>query len=346
MWHRSGIHRSGERYLWEGLASDMEKLTQVAVLDDYQGVALALADWTLLEGKAEVTVFGDHLSDPAAVVERLKPFDVVCVMRERTPLRRSTLEELPQLKLIVTTAAHNVSIDMAAAAERGITVCGTRSTSHGTTELTWALILSLVRKLPGELASMRVGGWQVALGGELEGKTIGIAGFGKIGVRVAKVAHAFGMNILAWSQNLTREAAEQHGAQLATKERLFRESDIVTLHMILSPRTQGLVGTNEIQWMKPSAYLVNTSRAGLVDNDALIDALEKGAIAGAALDVYDTEPLPAPHPFRTLENVLATPHIGFVSELSYQVFYRDTVEDILEWLAGNPVRVLGNPKRS
>jgi phosphoglycerate dehydrogenase-like enzyme len=323
----------------------MGRLTQVAVLDDYQGVALKLADWPALNGKADVTVFRDHLSDPAALVERLKTFDAVCVMRERTPLPRSILEQLPQLKLIVTTAGHNVSIDMAAAAERGVTVCGTRSTSHGTTELTWALILSLVRKLPGELASVRAGGWQVALGGDLEGKTIGIVGFGKIGVRVAKVAQAFGMNVLAWSQNLTREAAEQHGAQLATKDQLFRESDIVTLHVILSPRTRGIVGSSELQAMKPSAYLVNTSRGGLIDNDALIDALKKGAIAGAALDVYDSEPLPLSHPFRTLENLLATPHIGFVSELGYRIFYRDVVEDILEWLAGNPVRVLNDPKR-
>ena len=320
----------------------MEKLPKIAVLDDYQGVALKLADWSRLQGKAEVTIFRDHLFGQDEVIERLKPFDVICVMRERTPLPRAIIDALPDLKLIVTTAMHNVTIDMAAAAARGIPVCGTRSTSHGTAELTWAMILTLVRKLPDEVAAMRSGGWQTALGGDLEGKTLGIVGLGKIGVRVAKVALAFGMNVVAWSQNLTAEAAEQHGVKRVTKEQLFQTADVVTVHVILSDRTRGIVSAPELSLMQPGAYLVNTSRAALIDSAALIHALETSQIAGAALDVYDIEPLPAAHPFRSLKNLLATPHIGFVSEEGYRMFYRDIVEDLEQWLAGTPTRVLNS----
>lgn len=313
---------------------------RIAVLDDYQGVALELADWSPLKHRADITVFRDHVAESAGVIARLKPFDIVCVMRERTPLPRAIIDQLPNLKLIVTTAGRNASIDMEAAKERGITVCGTPSTSHGTAELTWALILALVRNLPAESASVRSGGWQVTVGGDLEGRTIGILGFGKIGTRIAKIASAFGMHSLAWSPNLTSEAAERDGARLASKEQLFRDADIVTLHLVLSSRTKGIVGATELNWMKPTAYLLNTSRGPLVDESALIEALRSRTIAGAALDVYDVEPLPKSHPFRSLENVLATPHVGFVSEAGYRVFYSGVVEDIAAWLGGSPIRVM------
>jgi phosphoglycerate dehydrogenase-like enzyme len=312
---------------------------KVAVLDDYQGVALEMADWSALQEKVEITVFRDHLSDPAQIVARLKPFNVVCVMRERTPLSRAILEQLPNLKLICSTAPMNVSIDGVAAKERGITVCGTRYASHGAAEFTWALILAILRHVPGESTSVRASGWQTSLGGDLAGKTIGLLGLGRLGSASAKVALAFGMSVIAWSQNLTRETAEKHGARLVTKQELFRDADIVSIHLVLSRRTRGIVGAPELALMKPTAYLVNTSRGPLVDEAALIRALQNHAIAGAALDVYDTEPLPPQHPFRLLDNVLATPHIGYVTRDTYQMFYHDTVENITAWLSGTPVRV-------
>ena len=311
----------------------------VAVLDDYQGVALNMADWSALKNKAEITVFRDHLSDPGRVVERLRPFDVVCVMRERTPLPRLILEQLPNLKLICSTGSINASIDVAAAKEKGITVCGTRYTSHGAAEFTWALILAMVRNVAAESRSLRAGQWQTSIGGDLEGKTIGLMGLGRLGSATAKVALAFGMKVIAWSQNLTREVAEDRGARLVSKEDVLREADILSIHLVLSRRTKGIVGAPEIALMKPTAYLVNTSRGPLVDEQALIDALRNRTIAGAALDVYDTEPLPELHPFRSLDNVLATPHVGYVTKRTYELFYRDTVENIAEWLIGKPVRV-------
>jgi phosphoglycerate dehydrogenase-like enzyme len=311
----------------------------VAVLDDYQGVALNMADWSALKDKAEITVFRDHLSDPGRVVERLRPFDVVCVMRERTPLPRLILEQLPNLKLICSTGSINASIDVAAAKEKGITVCGTRYTSHGAAEFTWALILAMVRNVAAESRSLRAGHWQTSIGGDLEGKTIGLMGLGRLGSATAKVALAFGMKVIAWSQNLTREVAEDRGARLVSKEDVLREADILSIHLVLSRRTKGIVGAPEIALMKPTAYLVNTSRGPVVDEQALIDALKNRTIAGAALDVYDTEPLPELHPFRSLDNVLATPHVGYVTKRTYELFYRDTVENIAEWLIGKPVRV-------
>jgi phosphoglycerate dehydrogenase-like enzyme len=316
-----------------------DRLPQVALLDDYQGVALQSADWSPLNGKADITVFRDHLSDSAALVERLKPFDVLSVMRERTPLTRAILEQLPNLKLISSTGFRNASIDLTAAKERGITVCHTGYSSHGAIEMTWALILAMLRNVPAEFASVQKGRWQISVGGDLEGKTIGIVGLGNIGARIAKIAHAFGMNILAWSQNLTRESAEKQGARLVSKEDLFRTADIVTIHLVLSSRTKGIIGATEFGLMKPTAYFVNTSRGPLVDEDALINALKSRAIAGIALDVYDSEPLPATHPFRSLDRLLVTPHIGFVTNETYRIFYRDTVENIVAWLGGTPVRV-------
>ena len=318
------------------------KSIKVAILDDYQGVALQLADWAVLKGKADITVFRDHLSDQAALVERLKPFDVVCVMRERTPFSRSILEQLPNLRLLASTGARNASIDLDTAHERGITVCGTGYSSHGAIELTWALILAIVRNVPAEIASLRAGHWQISVGADLKGKTIGVVGLGNIGAKIARIALAFEMNVLAWSQNLTRETAEKHGARLVGKEELFRDADIVTVHLVLSRRTAGIIGAPELDLMRPSAYLVNTSRGPLVDENALINALKSRAIAGAALDVYNVEPLPISHPLRSLDNVLATPHIGFVTEDTYKIFYRDTVENIAAWLSGKPVRV-ANP---
>jgi phosphoglycerate dehydrogenase-like enzyme len=312
---------------------------QVAVLDDYQGVALQSADWSPLNGKTNITVFHDHLSDLTALIERLKPFTVLSVMRERTPLTRAIIEQLPNLKLIASTGSRNASIDLAAATEHGITVCHTGYSSHGAIEMTWALILAMLRNVPEEFASVQKGQWQITVGGDLAGKTIGVVGLGGIGARIAKIAHAFEMNIVAWSQNLTRESAEKHGAHLVSKEELFRTADIVTIHLVLSPRTKGIIGAAEFGWMKPTAYFVNTSRGPLVDEEALLSALKSRSIAGAALDVYDIEPLPPSHPFRSLDRLLVTPHIGFVTNETYRIFYGDTVENIAAWLGGKPIRV-------
>jgi phosphoglycerate dehydrogenase-like enzyme len=304
----------------------------IAVLDDYQGVALSLADWSTVKSRASVTVYNDHLTDADAIVERLLPYDVVCVMRERTPLRRQTIERLPNLKLIASTAGRNASIDMGAAAERGITVAHTSYSSTPTIELTWALILAGARHLVSENASLRAGGWQRSVGEDMAEKTLGIIGLGNIGSQVAKVAHAFGMKVIAWSQNLTADTAAAAAAQLVSKETLLRESDVITIHLVLSGRTTGLIGVPELKLMKPGARLINTSRGPIIVESALIDALTHGQIAGAAIDVFDTEPLPPNHPYRRIENILATPHIGYVSRGLYQRFYRDTVANILAWL--------------
>jgi phosphoglycerate dehydrogenase-like enzyme len=304
----------------------------IAVLDDYQGVALTLADWSKVTARARVTVFNDHLDDPEALVERLAPFDVVCVMRERTPLRRQVIERLPKLELIASTAMRNASIDADAAAERGIAIVHTSYTSSPTVELTWALILAGARHIVSENASLRAGGWQKSIGDDLAGKTLGIVGLGNIGAQVAKVGLAFGMQVIAWSQNLTREAAAAAGARLVSKEELLREADVVSIHLVLSGRTRGLIGAAELQLMKPTARLVNTSRGPIIVESALIEALANGRIAGAAIDVFDVEPLPPEHPYRRLDRVLATPHIGYVSRGLYERFYRDTVANIVAWL--------------
>jgi phosphoglycerate dehydrogenase-like enzyme len=310
----------------------VKPIANIAVLDDYQGVALTLADWSKVTARARVTVFNDHLDDPDAVVERLLPFDVVCVMRERTPLRRQVIERLPKLKLIASTAMRNASIDADAAAERGIAIVHTSYSSSPTVELTWALILAGARHIVSENASLRAGGWQRSVGDDLAGKTLGIVGLGNIGAQVAKVGLAFGMQVIAWSQNLTREAAAAAGARLVPKEELLREADVVSIHLVLSGRTRGLIGAAEIQLMKPTARLVNTSRGPIIVESALIEALANGRIAGAAIDVFDVEPLPPEHPYRRLDRVLATPHIGYVSRGLYERFYRDTVANIAAWL--------------
>ena len=308
---------------------------KVAILDDYQHVALRLADWSAVRRRAEITVFNDHLADPAAVVERLRPFDIVCVMRERTPLSRDILQQLPRLKLIASTGLRNAAVDMRAAAERGIEVTATGYESTPTIEFSWALILASARHLAREAASVRAGGWQTSVGANLRGKCLGVIGLGNIGKEVARIALAFGMTVIAWSQNLTKEIASAAGATLVDKDALFRQADIVTIHLILSRRTVGLVGAAELALMKPTARLINTSRGPIVDEAALIEALQARRIAGAALDVFDAEPLPADHPFRRLDNVLATPHIGYVTEELYRTFYGDAAASIAAWLESN-----------
>jgi len=309
-------------------------LPRIAVLDDYQGVALAMADWSVLEGRASVTVFRDRLTDTEALVARLQPFSVVCVMRERTPLTRAVISRLPQLRLIASTARRNASIDMEAATEHGVEVAHTGYGTSPTIELTWALILASVRNLVAEHTALRAGGWQRLIGDDLAGRTLAVLGLGNIGTAVARIGRAFGMEVIAWSQNLTAERALDAGAVLVTKEELFRRADILTIHLVLGERTRGLVGAGELALMKPTARLVNTSRGPIVDEADLIAALRSGRIAGAAIDVFDQEPLPAEHPFRVLPNVLATPHIGYVSRNLYTRFYQDTVGNILRWLAG------------
>ena len=308
---------------------------KIAILDDYQNAALRMADWAALSGRAEITVFNDHVADPSALVERLLPFEVVCVIRERTPLPREVLQHLPKLKLIASTGSRNASIDMGAAKELGITVTATGYRSSPTIELTWALILASLRGIVHENNSIRNGGWQTSVGQDLSGKILGVVGLGNIGGQVARIGLAFGMKIIAWSQNMTPEIAEAAGARLVSKDELFRHADIVTIHLILSGRTKGLVGAAELRLMKPTSRLINTSRGPIVDEASLIKALRSHAIAGAAIDVFDQEPLPSEHPFRSMDNVLATPHIGYVTEGLYRTFYGDTVANITAWL-NNP----------
>jgi phosphoglycerate dehydrogenase-like enzyme len=305
---------------------------KIAILDDYQNVALAMANWTTIERRAEITVFRDHLAESEELVRRLEPFDIICVMRERTPIRRDLIARLPHLKLIASTAPGNAAIDVAAAEERGIKVVGTGYRSTPTIEMTWALILASVRHLVSESNSVRDGGWQVGIGEELEGKVFGVLGLGRVGGPVARIGAAFGMNIIAWSQNLTAQAAGAVGARLVSKEELFERSDLLTIHLVLSDRTRGLVGAKELSLMKPTARLINTSRGPIVDEGALIDALKTRKIRGAALDVFDREPLPKDHAFRRLDNVLATPHVGYVARDLYRTFYEDTVRNISDWM--------------
>jgi phosphoglycerate dehydrogenase-like enzyme len=308
------------------------KKYQIAVLDDYQNVALESADWSVLRDRADMSVFRNHLVEPEALIERLLPFEVVCVMRERTPLLRNVIERLPNLKLIASTGPVNASIDVVAAADHGIAVVHTGYTSDPTIELTWALILGSARNIVTESNSVRSGGWQQTVGIDLRGKTLGVLGLGRIGSQVARVGNAFGMHLVAWSQNLTSEAAKAAGATLVSKDQLFEQADILTIHLVLSGRTRGLVGAAELGRMKPTALLINASRGPIVDEQALIGALKNKQIAGAAVDVFDVEPLPPAHRFRTLDNVLATPHIGYVSRGLYKTFYEDTVSNIRMWL--------------
>jgi phosphoglycerate dehydrogenase-like enzyme len=308
--------------------SSKQKRFRVAILDDYQNVALSLADWSVLDGRATVTVFNDHLADADAVIERLQPFEIVCVMRERTPMTRSIIERLPKLGMIASTANRNASIDLEAAEERGIQVVHTGYTSAPTIELTWALILGSARNLVAENASLRGGGWQQSVGDDIAGRTLGVLGLGNVGGAVAQIGNAFGMKVIAWSQNLTIDRAAEVGATLVSRDEVFREADVVTIHLVLSGRTRGLVGAAELALMKPTSRLINTSRGPIVVEADLIAALKDKIIAGAAIDVFDQEPLPLDHPFRALPNLLATPHIGYVSRGLYARFYQDTVSAV------------------
>jgi phosphoglycerate dehydrogenase-like enzyme len=316
---------------------------KVAILDDYQGVASQMADWSQLPPGTELQFFQEHLADEDKLAERLKSFQVVMGMRERTPFPRSLLERLPELRLLITTGGRNASFDVAAATELGIVVCGTGGAGEGPTELTWGLIIGLLRQIPQEDQLTRQGKWGATVGIGLKNKTIGLVGLGHIGSRVARVANAFDMNVIAWSQNLTAQRARECQATLVDKDTLFRDSDIVSIHVRLSDRTRGLVGARELGLMKPTAYLINISRGPIVDEAALIDALRRQAIAGAGIDTFDIEPLPSEHPILKLPNTVLTPHVGYVTEEGYRAFYSGVVEDIRAFASGEPIRVV-NPE--
>ena len=313
---------------------------RIALLDDHQSAAARFADWSVLPEAVEVVAFADAVADPDALVARLRGYDVVVAMRERTAFPRAVLARLPDLRLLVTTGMANAAIDLAAAAHLGITVCGTGGHAPATAELTWALILAVARTVPAEDASMRAGGWQHTVGRDLAGGTLGVLGLGRLGAQVARVGLAFGMDVVAWSTNLTDERAAEVGVRRVERDELLRTSDVVTVHLRLSDRTRGLVGAPELALMKPTAILVNTSRGPIVEEAALVEALRAGRLHGAGLDVYDTEPLPPGSPLRELRRAVLTPHLGYVTERTYEVFWRDVVADVAAWLGGEPVRVL------
>ncbi|PQZ93342.1 MULTISPECIES: D-2-hydroxyacid dehydrogenase family protein [Pseudomonas] len=314
---------------------------QIAVIDDWQRVARGVVDWSALEAVGQLHFLHDYPAGTATMIERLREFDVICVMRERSTFDKALLHGLPKLKLLVTGGMRNAAIDIPAAKALGIQVCGTDSYKQAAPELTWALIMASTRDLLAQANSLRAGGWQIGLGGDLHGKTLGILGLGSIGQKVAQFAHVFGMRVIAWSENLTPERAAETGVTWVSKRALFEQSDILTVHLVLSERSRGLVDAEALSWMKPTARLVNTARGPIVDEQALVQALENGRLAGAALDVFAEEPLPLDHPFRRLPNVLATPHVGYVSEQNYRQFYQQMLEDIVAWSNGAPIRVLG-----
>lgn len=316
---------------------------RIAVLDDYFNKALDFCDWSPLDGRAEITVFTEHLGDENNVVAALKDFEIIVGMRERTPFPRSTLEQLPNLKLLITTGGRNKSFDMEAAVEQGVTVCGTGGVGSPTSELAWGLIISLMRDIPGQHESMRNGGWQTQPGFNLSGKTLGVVGLGRLGSLAAKVGLAFDMNVVAWSQNLTDERAAEVGVKRVSKEEMFSNSDVITIHYGMSDRSRGMIGEAELAAMKESAFIVNTSRAPIIDQDALYNALTSNSIAGAGLDVYMSEPLAADDLFRKLDNVILTPHIGYVTVENHEKQYSDIVENIAKFLDGDPVQVLAAP---
>jgi phosphoglycerate dehydrogenase-like enzyme len=313
-----------------------------AVLDDYQGVARTMADWSAVESRADIRVFRERFADEDALVAAIADCDIVVAMRERTPFRASTFARLPRLRLLVTTGMRNAAIDMEAARAHGVTVCGTASQTAPPAEITWALILALTKRLVPEHAAFRANGaWQSTVGVDLDGHRLGLLGLGKIGGRVARVGLAFGMEVTAWSQNLTAARAAEVGVRLAaSKHELLETSDIVSIHLVLSARTRGLLGRDDLRRMKPTAFLVNSSRGPIVDEAALVEALTQGWIAGAGLDVFDEEPVPASSPFRALPNVLGTPHLGYVTEANLRVYYGEAAEDVAAFLDGSPVRVV------
>ena len=316
-------------------------MVRAAILDDYQNVALKFADWSAIAKDVEVKVFNAPLGDDSAVIKTLQGFAIVNMMRERTPFNRKVIEGLPDLKLLITTGARNNSIDLKACAEFGVTVCGTAGFGNPTAAIAVGLMLELTRHIGFENARMKAGApWQVTVGHDLDGKTLGVLGLGKLGQRVAGVAKSLGMKVIAWSQNLTPEKAKESGTEYLSKEDLFRNADVISIHVVLSDRTRGLVRAKDLGLMKKTAYLINTSRGPIVEEKALIAALNSKSIAGAGLDVFDIEPLPTDHPFRKMDNVVLTPHLGYVSEENYRTFYSGVVEDIRAWLDGKPVRML------
>ena len=316
-------------------------MAAIAILDDYQNVALRMADWSRLQKDNRIVVFTERLPDVDAAARALAEFDVIGIMRERTPFSPALFEKLPKLRLLVTTGKRNASVDMEAAKARNVTVCSTGGAGRATAELAFALMLGLARHLREEFHAMRPGGgWQTTLGFDLEGKTLGILGLGNLGAKVGKIGTAFGMKIIAWSENLTDERARERGAERVDKDELFKRSDILTIHSVLSPRSRGLVGAREFALMKPTALLINTSRGPIVDEAALLAALKEKRIAGFGADTFDVEPLPSDHPLRAEPRALLTPHLGYVTEETYRDFYSGMVQAIEAWLAGKPINVL------
>jgi D-3-phosphoglycerate dehydrogenase len=312
-----------------------------AILDDYQNIALKAADWSKVAGDLEIKVFSEHLGSADNVVRALRGFGIVCAMRERTAFPRAVIEKLPELKLLITTGMRNASIDVAAAKERGVLVCGTPSIGNPTSGIAIGLMLELTRRIGYENARLKAGApWQSTIGLDLDGLTLGVLGLGKLGTRTASIAKAFGMKVIAWSQNLTAEKCKETGVDYVSKEDLFRQTDFVTIHVVLSQRTRGLVGARELGLMKPSAYIINTSRGPIIEEAALLAALNEKKIAGAGLDVFDIEPLPLGHPLRKMDNVVITPHLGYVALQNYRAYFAGVVDDIRGFLDGKPVRVM------
>jgi len=315
-------------------------MIRVAILDDYQGIALRLADWKSLHPDAQIEAFPEHIADLDSLAKRLHTFECLVLMRERTPLRRALIEKLPNLKLVITTGMQNASVDAAALAERGIVFCGTEGIGHATAELAWGLILALLRNIPREDRAIRQGRWQTSIGYGAKGKTLGIIGLGRLGSMVANYGKAFGLELLGWSRNLTDARAAEVGVKRVDKDELFQRADIVTIHVNLNESSRGLVGAAELARMKPTAYIVNTSRGPIIDEAALLAALKGRRIAGAAIDVYDREPIPKDHPFLELDNVVLTPHLGYVIEENLRINYANSVENIRAFLDGKPIRVI------
>jgi phosphoglycerate dehydrogenase-like enzyme len=327
--------------MWLETSGAENMAIRCAILDDYQNVALKLADWSKVKDHIEVKVFHDHLGGADKVIAALQGFQIIVAMRERTAFPKKVIDALPDLKLLITTGMRNASIDTEAAKARGVAVCGTGTFGNPTSGIAIGLMLELTRRIGYENARLHSGAtWQSTIGLDLEGMTLGVLGLGKLGARTAGIAKAFGMKVIAWSQNLTAERCREAGADYASKDELFRQSDFITIHVVLSARTRGLIGAAELALMKPTAFLINTSRGPIVDEAALIAALRQGKIAGAGLDVFDVEPLPLDHPFRKMDNVVITPHLGYVSEQNYRRYYADAIDDIRGFLDGKPVRVL------
>ena len=314
---------------------------RVAILDDYQNTAMDSADWSSVASQADIEVFKDHIHDEDAVAARLQDFEIICAMRERTPFPQSLIDKLPNLKLIISSGMRNRGIDIEAAKDNDIIVCGTKSVGKPTAELAWGLILGLARKIPAEDSNVRAGGWQQTVGEGLIGKTLGIAGLGNLGSRMAHIAKAFDMNVIAWSKNLTQERCDEFDVQLVSKDQLMAQSDFLTIHLILSDRTRGVIGSDDLARMKSTAYIINTARGPIIDEDALVDCLQRKSIGGAGIDVFSVEPLPADHPFRALNNTVITPHLGYVEEESYGAYFRGYVEAIDAFLTGEPKNFIG-----